>query len=63
MLNCHQNTRLISEGRERRLTFVEGVSVGAHNMMCSACRNFSRQMDTLEKMMKAYKIRSERIDE
>lgn len=54
MLNCKNVTRLFSEGQERPLTLNERMSLKMHVMMCSGCRNFGQQMDTLRQVTRAY---------
>lgn len=44
MLNCHDTTRLLSESRERPLTWREHMALRLHVMMCSGCRRFGEQM-------------------
>ncbi len=47
MLNCKQATELMSLGMDRKLSMREKLSLRFHLMMCSGCRNFSKQMDFL----------------
>lgn len=47
MMNCEQATRLLSEALERPLTFTEKTELRFHTLMCSGCRQFGRQMETL----------------
>ena len=54
MLNCREATRLLSESQERSLALKERMSLKMHVMMCSGCRNFGTQMDTLRKMARAF---------
>lgn len=58
MLNCKNVTRLFSEGQERPLTLNERMSLKMHVMMCSGCRNFGQQMDTLRQVTRAYAKRN-----
>ncbi|MBI3285611.1 MAG: zf-HC2 domain-containing protein [Burkholderiales bacterium] len=54
MLNCQNATRLMSEVQERELGMKERMSLKVHVMMCSGCRNFGQQMQTLRQAMRAY---------
>lgn len=54
MINCHQVTRLVSESQERQLGLKERMSLKMHVAMCSACRNFSRQIPFIHDSMRAY---------
>lgn len=54
MMNCKQATALLSQRQERPLTQVERLSLRFHLMMCSGCRNFSRQMESLRAMSRGY---------
>lgn len=54
MLNCQNITRMISESQERTLAMQERMSLQVHVMMCSGCRNFGKQMDTLRHIARVY---------
>ena len=54
MLSCHESTRLLSQAQERRLTLGERAALRVHLAMCVGCRNFSRQMDILHRVSRAY---------
>ncbi len=54
MLNCQRATRLLSDAQERNLTFTERMNLQMHTVMCSGCRNFERQMQTLRRITRAY---------
>lgn len=47
MLNCKQATALISLRMDKKLTMLQKISLRLHLMMCSGCRNFSKQMGFL----------------
>ncbi|MBK5207222.1 MAG: zf-HC2 domain-containing protein [Polaromonas sp.] len=53
-MNCQDATRLLSESQERTLSLKERASLKMHVVMCSGCRNFGQQMDTLRQMARAY---------
>lgn len=54
MLNCRDVTRLCSESQDRELSFKESMSLKVHTMMCSGCRNFGQQMDTIRQAMRNF---------
>lgn len=54
MLNCHDATFLLSQGRERKLTFSERMRLRLHVGMCSGCGNFQRQLPALTKAAQTY---------
>jgi predicted anti-sigma-YlaC factor YlaD len=49
MLNCKQNTELLSQALERPITFWEKVAMRMHLMMCQGCRNFEKQLGFIQK--------------
>ncbi len=54
MMNCQQATRLMSDAQERKLSLKDRTALKMHVMMCSGCRNFGQQMDTLRDIAHAY---------
>lgn len=62
MLNCHDATFLISQSRERKLTFSERMKLRLHVGMCSGCTNFERQLPRLADAAKVYAAHSEPKD-
>ena len=44
MLNCKQNTELLSKALDRPITFREKLTMRLHLMMCRDCRNFEKQL-------------------
>jgi hypothetical protein len=54
MLNCHDATFLMSQSRERKLTFSERMKVKLHTSMCRGCANFERQLPHLRDVAKGY---------
>ncbi len=62
MLNCHDATFLISQRRERSLTFSERMKLRLHVGMCRGCANFERQLPRLGDAAKAYATNSENKD-
>ncbi len=63
MLNCHDATFLMSQGRERKLTFSERMKVRLHASMCSGCTNFERQLDQLSGAAKAFATHKAEADD
>lgn len=54
MMNCKEATRLLSEKKDRVLLSKEKTSLKFHTMMCSACRNFDKQMDSIGAFAQSY---------
>ncbi len=54
MLNCQEVTRLYSQAQDRELSLKENVSIKLHIAMCSGCRNFGKQMQTIRRAMQAF---------
>lgn len=61
-MNCHDATFLLSQRRERTLTFSERMKLRLHVGMCRGCANFERQLPRLGDAAKAYATNSERKD-
>jgi hypothetical protein len=51
MLTCRWASRLISEGRERRLSWWEWPLLGLHLLGCRACRRFRRAVRWLHESL------------
>jgi predicted anti-sigma-YlaC factor YlaD len=49
ILTCKEATRLVSQGLDRPLGFVERLRLRLHLAMCDGCRNFKVQMRVLRK--------------
>lgn len=54
MLNCHDATLLLSQSRERELTFSERMKLRLHVGMCRGCANFERQLPVLSDAADAF---------
>lgn len=54
MLNCHDATFLLSQRRERELTFSERMKLRLHVTMCRGCTNFERQLPQLGEAARAF---------
>ena len=57
-LTCKEASRMLSEGQDRALGFGERVKLRLHLLICDACANFSRQVETLRRAVRALKERS-----
>lgn len=53
MLNCRHMTRLISDGLDRRLSWVERLWLGVHLLGCPPCLRFSRAIRWLHRRLPA----------
>lgn len=49
MLDCKQNTELLSQALDRPVTVREKMAMRFHLMMCSGCRNFAKQVAFIRK--------------
>jgi predicted anti-sigma-YlaC factor YlaD len=47
MLSCKETSLLVSQARDRRLSWAERIRVRLHLWMCSQCRRFERQLNWL----------------
>jgi hypothetical protein len=54
MFSCYKATQLISLSQERPLVFAERTSLKMHLAMCSICRRFNKNNDTISKAMKEF---------
>ncbi len=54
MLNCQEVTRLLSQAQEQKLGLQQRLPLQMHLMMCTGCRNFGKQMQTLRQITRAY---------
>jgi len=52
MLSCEQATRLQSERQERSLTMKEKMNLTMHTAICSGCREFGKQVDSLRQLIR-----------
>ena len=55
MMKCRQATRLISDAQERQLMIKEKIGLNLHLSICTHCRKFQRNCNTLRKLMKDFK--------
>ncbi len=49
---CKEVHRLTSEGLDRKLSFVERARVRMHLLVCTACQNFTAQMQLIRRAMR-----------
>lgn len=54
MMNCREATRLMSEAQDRKLTLKENAELKFHKMICTGCRNFGNQMDSIRAFMQEF---------
>ena len=53
-LTCKDASRLISQGMDRRLSFMERIALRLHVRVCDACTRFSRQLGFLRRALKTF---------
>ena len=49
---CKEAHRLVIEGQDRKLPFMERIALRVHLMMCGACRRFEAQMQFLREAVR-----------
>lgn len=59
---CREISQLISEARERNLTWLERIAVRFHRAICKPCDEYTRQLDFLHKSGSAMPEDSSHID-
>jgi len=47
--SCRQASRLQSEGMDRPLTFLEGLGLRIHLLLCKWCRRYGKQLKFLSR--------------
>jgi hypothetical protein len=52
MLTCKEVSRLVSQGLDRRLGFIERLRLRVHLAICGGCSNFKKQVEFLRKAVK-----------
>lgn len=57
---CQEATRLMSLAMERNLSLKETVDLKLHLMVCSLCVQFSKQIQSLRRILNSYKPVSEK---
>jgi hypothetical protein len=51
---CREAHRLVSEGMDRELSFVERSRLRVHLMVCDVCTRFNGQMSLLRSAMRGF---------
>ena len=54
MFSCYKATQLMSLAQDRPLLFKERASLNMHLMMCSICRQFNKNNQTLSGAMREF---------
>jgi len=49
ILSCKEVSRLVSQGLDRRLGWLERARLRLHLAICDGCTNFKKQMDFLRR--------------
>ena len=52
MPTCKEVSRLVSQGFDRQLGFIERLRLRVHLAICDGCTNFKKQMEFLRKAVK-----------
>ena len=55
LLSCKEATRLLSQGEDRRLAYVERIKLRLHLAVCTACTRFSRQLALMRRALVRYR--------
>ena len=55
MLSCKEVSRLLSQGEDRRLTWLERTKLQLHLRVCTACTRFARQRAVMREAMQRYR--------
>lgn len=58
MMHCDEATRLVSEAQDRPLDRGERVALRVHMTICSACRQYQRQLDQLRRWSQQFASRN-----
>jgi len=51
LLSCKEVSRLVSQGLDRRLGWLERARLRLHLAICDGCTNFKKQMQFLRKAL------------
>lgn len=54
MMDCHDATFLMSQSRDRKLTFSERMKLRLHIGICPGCARFERQLPSLGAAARSY---------
>ena len=55
-LTCREATRLAANAMDRPLTFRERVKLSLHNLLCSYCRSYMRQLRFVRKWVRRMRV-------
>jgi hypothetical protein len=55
MLSCKEVSRLLSQGEDRRLTWVERAKLRLHLRVCTACSRFAQQLTIVREALQRYR--------
>jgi hypothetical protein len=55
-LTCREATRLAANAMDRPLTFRERVKLSMHNLLCSYCRSYMRQLRFVRKWVRSMRV-------
>jgi hypothetical protein len=54
MIKCKQATQMLSEKLDRPLSGKEKINLAMHTAICTPCRQFGKQMETIRGLSKSY---------
>ena len=54
MLTCKDSSKLISKSLDQPLVFKERINLRLHLLICSACRQFERQMNLIHRIARDF---------
>lgn len=54
MIKCKQATQMLSEKLDRMLSAKEKINLAMHTAICTPCRQFGKQMETIRELSKSY---------
>ena len=52
VISCKEASRLLSQARDRRLGWVEGLKLRAHLALCDFCTRFEEQLRFMREAMR-----------
>jgi len=58
-LNCKDAARLLSEKRDRRLSWRTRISLRFHMLMCKMCQSYGTQLSTVSRVCQEVGVRAE----
>ena len=56
MLNCKKASQLASRAMDEKLPFWKNIVLKVHLLLCSNCKNFSRQLEFLREVSRRFTI-------